>query len=639
MANEWLTAFADFHFLRPAWLWLVPVTLIAGLLLAKHRFTAPALENLIDSDLLPHLMQGSDQNHRRLFYLLTAGLMTLAIILAGPTWKKLPAPVFSNQDALVILLDLSPSMRAEDLKPDRLTRARMKTLDLLNARKDGLTALVAYSGEAHVVTPLTEDTETIANLLPALAPEMMPVPGSNPEMATQVALQLLQDSGHVSGNLLFVTDDIAPEAIRDISSQVPTGVRVSAIAVATKDGAPIPVGRGGFAKEQDGSIVVARYSPQDLRKLTSAHDGVYREISIDDSDIEAVLDTMTDISEAKTSEREFDQWHESGPTILLLLLPLLAIAFRRGWLIALVAVPMLLPQPSLAQDWSSLWKNKDQQAAELLESEKPAEAAEKFQREDWRATAKYRAGEYAEAENGFADNPYNLGNTLTQQGQYDQAIESYNAALARNPDDEDAVHNRDIAQKLKELQEQQSQQSQQQGDESEQSDSDQQQDQQQDQDQSQQEDQQQEQGQSQQQDQEQDQQQGQQDQSQAQQNQQAGQQAEPDEQQSQDQSAQPQAEPEQPEQEQSPEEQKAEATRDPKDPQEQQEQAEAQPGQLDDSELDPDEQQRLEQWLREVPDDPSGLLRAKFKYESRKRRQELRTGQWQAPENGAAKRW
>lgn len=631
MADSLTAFFADFHFLRPAWLWLLPAILLAGLLLAKHRFTAPALENLIDSDLLPHLMQGSDQNHRRLFYLLTAALMALTVILAGPTWKKLPAPVFSNQDALVILIDLSPSMRAEDLKPDRLTRARMKTLDLLNARKDGLTALVAYSGEAHVVTPLTEDTETIANLLPALAPEMMPVPGSNPEMATQVALRLLQDSGHTSGNLLFVTDDIAPEAIRDISRQVPTGVRVSAIAVATKDGAPIPVGRGGFAKEQDGSIVVAKYSPQDLRKLTSAHNGVYREISIDDSDIEAVLDTMSDVSEAKASEREFDQWHESGPTILLFLLPLLAIAFRRGWLITLVAVPMLLPQPSLAQDWSSLWKNKDQQAAELLESEKPAEAAEKFQRKDWKATAKYRAGEYAEAESGFADNPYNLGNTLTQQGQYDQAIDSYDAALARNPDDADAAHNREIAQKLKELQEQQSQQSQQQGDDSEQTDSDQQQDQQQDQDQDQQENQQQE-------DQSQDQ---QQDQNQPQQNQQSGQQPQTDEQQGNEQEQEQQQQPGQPapEEEQPADEQKQQAAGEQQESEDQQDQQQDQAGQLDDSDLDPDEQQRLEQWLREVPDDPSGLLRAKFKYESRKRRQELRTGQWQAPENGAAKRW
>ena len=79
-----------------------------------------------------------------------------------------------------MVLDLSYSMNSEDLAPSRLARARQKMLDLLVQRKEGQTGLIAYAGDAHIVTPLTDDTPTIANLLPALAPDMMPVPGSDP---------------------------------------------------------------------------------------------------------------------------------------------------------------------------------------------------------------------------------------------------------------------------------------------------------------------------------------------------------------------------------------------------------------------------------------------------------------------------
>jgi Ca-activated chloride channel family protein len=103
-----------------------------------------------------------------------------ALAAAGPSWKQLPQPVMQKQDALVLVLDLSYSMLATDLEPSRQDRVRRKILDLLRERREGLTALIAYAGDAHIVAPLTDDNPTIANLLPALNPGMMPCPAPTP---------------------------------------------------------------------------------------------------------------------------------------------------------------------------------------------------------------------------------------------------------------------------------------------------------------------------------------------------------------------------------------------------------------------------------------------------------------------------
>ncbi len=113
--------------------------------------------------------------------LLTGLALAIAsIALAGPSWQRLPQPIDQKTDALVVVLDLSLSMYARDVAPSRLVRARHAVTDILRARTEGFTGLVAYAGDAHAVAPLTDDVRTIENLLAALAPDMMPVLGSNP---------------------------------------------------------------------------------------------------------------------------------------------------------------------------------------------------------------------------------------------------------------------------------------------------------------------------------------------------------------------------------------------------------------------------------------------------------------------------
>lgn len=625
--------FADinqFHFLRPTLLWLILPAALACWALARTVFAAGGLQKLIDPDLLPHLLMRGGEKRPWLFTLIFALLTCAIIALAGPTWRKLPTPVYSNQDALVILLDLSPSMMATDLSPDRLTRARLKVLDILKQRKDGLTALVAYAGEAHVVTPLTDDTGTIANLVPSLSPQIMPVPGSNIEMAVEAGLRLIRDGANGSGRLLAVTDGIDKAAIGTIKDALRgSNVSLSILAVGSGDGSPIPKSNGsGFITDDSGAIVITNFDRRELTRLAHSTGGEFAQITVDDSDITRVLPENSSPGQAELTEREFDQWHEEGPWLVLLLLPLTLLLFRRGTLACTlpltIAILTLSTPKADAADLENLWQTPNQQGRELLQQGDAAGAAKQFENSQWRGTAQYRAGEFDAAAKNFAQSPdpqglYNLGNSLTQQGRFDDAIKAFDQAIQQSPEFADAVHNREIAEQLKKLQQQQQSQS---GQSDEQQQSDQQQDQQ---------------------DQNQQSQQGQQ-----QQNQQEGDQSQQQNagQDSQDQRNQqsPQQEQsssgqqEQDDQEQSESEQQQAQNGQQQEGNEQEQSAQAQPGDQE-SPLNPETQQALDQWLRQIPDDPAGLMREKFKYESLQRRRAYRSGEWQPPENGATQRW
>ena len=621
---------SQFHFLRPHLLWLIIPTAIACWLLARTALTSGRLQKVIDPELLPHLLMRGGEKRPWLFGLIFALLAAVIIALAGPTWRKLPTPVYTNQDALVILLDLSPSMMATDLSPNRLTRARLKILDILKQRKDGLTALVAYAGEAHVVTPLTDDTATIANLVPSLSPRIMPVPGSNIELAVETGLRLIKDGASGHGKLLAVTDGIAKAAIGTIKSELGgTNASLSILAVGSGEGSPIPKPNGsGFITDDSGAIIIANYDRRELSNLADSSGGRFAKISVDDSDINYLLPDEAPEAKAELAERDFDQWQEEGPWLVLLLLPFAALLFRRGTLACALPLIFLLPTPETeAAEWQDLWKTPNQQAEELLKEGKPAEAAKRFDNSQWRGTAQYRAGEYDAAAKNFAQSTdpqglYNLGNSLTQQGRFDEAIKAYDEALKRNPEFADAQNNRDIAEKLKELQQEQQQkqqQDQQQGDQDQQQQSQQQENQQQN-------------GNQQQQDQSEQNAESQQGQQDSDQNQ--GQGSE-DEQQSDERQAGQQPQDEQQEQEQQADSQQQQTGKEENKQGEQQQQSAS----AEESPLDPETQQALDQWLRQIPDDPAGLMREKFKYESLQRRRAYRAGEWQPPENGATQRW
>ena len=598
-----LSSITDFHFLRPAWLLALIPLAVAGWLLLRQRLATGRWRDAIDPELAGWMIEAGWRGTARLgLTALLMAWMVAVLALAGPTWERRPQPVAQSADALVVVFDLSLSMYAQDVSPSRLVRARLKISDILEQRRDGQTALVVYAGDAHTVVPLTDDTKTINNLLPALEPGLMPVLGARAEDAVAQAATLLTEAEAPDGRILLITDEILDAApVIDAADGYP----VSVLGIGSRDGAPIPldaVGRSGNLSA-DGRTVIARLDPQPLQAIARSTGGRYSEFTTSSADLERLLDPAA-AAEARADgdrDREFDLWIDRGPWLLWLVLPVALLMFRRGVVAALVLAALVSFTPTApvhaasADALRNLFERPDQRAVRQLRRGESDAAAATFEDSDWRATALYRAEEYALAADAFtadgadadvdadADAQYNRGTALARAGRFEDARDAYDAALALAPEHEDALHNRDIVERLLEEQkqnaenEQGSQQEDPNGDEgndSEASRRDEESSSQQSDD--------------------------------AQDNSEAG-----------------EGEPSQPE------EQEAEGQAP-----EEGEQA-GQSGKDDEimAQRTREQEQALEQWLRRVPDEPGALLQRKFRYESDRR---YRQGLRRAPEDAQA---
>ena len=465
---ELLELIHHFQWLRP-W-WLLAMLPAAGLAVLLHRRHASAgdWERVIAPALLPWLLeQRATPPRQRLPWIILAAWIIAALALAGPSWRELPQPVYRSEQPLVILFDLSPSMLAQDLKPDRLTRARLKLMDLLAARHEGTTALVAYAGDAYVVTPLSDDARTLAALAPALTPDLLPTPGSAPEIALAKALGLLANVGEQRGDILLITDGVSPDAAAAMTAQLAgaKAVRLSILAVGTAAGAPAPLPGSGFVRDRSGNMLIARLDSAPLQALARQHGGRYVELSADTRDVQMLTQTFAAQARERTLalHQNRDTRRDEGPWLALLLLPFAVFAWRRGLFAMLLLAPLLLgTPPASALEWQDLWQRPDQRGQRALEAGDAATAQKEFTDPARRGAAAYRAGDQgtAAAEFGKLDDAnahYNRGNALARSGDYPGAIAAYDRALELDPNLADARFNRALVQRVQQQQQQQQQ--------------------------------------------------------------------------------------------------------------------------------------------------------------------------------------
>ncbi|MEP1383012.1 MAG: VWA domain-containing protein, partial [Paraglaciecola sp.] len=533
-------------------------------------------------------------------------------------------PVYQLNTGKVVLIDMSLSMRATDITPNRLTRAKYKAIDLVNTITEGETGLVAYAGDAFTISPLSSDAQNLTTLIPSLTPEIMPIAGSEPVLGIEAAIELLNSAGYQQGEIFWITDGVSNQQMKEVSEVVnSSSFRLSILAVGTEEGAPIKLVDGELLKDNRGAIVIPKLTTANLKSLARSAGGRYVSMQSNDNDIDYLMEQdEIDISSSKEDQEQQDnfgdKWQEMGPYLLLLLLPFAAYSFRRG-LISVVLLTCLLPAytPSAqANWWQDMWQTKDQQALKAFNQNSFEEAASTFEDPLWRGTSQYKNQDYqgalasfsevSPADSTYPEAMYNAGNALAQLGELDQAIAAYDKVLASQPDHEDAAANKALIEKLKEQQEQQQDQQEQSDDQSEQQDGDNTDDQQQS-------DQQDSDGQesqnSDQQEQEQNTDQQESDQSEQRNSEQSESDSEPsqdaEDSEQQDQNAQQQEDNE--EQQQQAEEQQAQM-------------AEATEEELTDEQRE--QMQRMQSLLNKIPDDPAFLLKRKMLIESQQRKRE-----------------
>lgn len=419
---DWLTAL---HWLRPYWLWALLALPLLWMGWNARRKRESVWRDAVDPHLLPYLLErGGSAARSSVLWAMVA--YTLAILaLAGPSWRQAEQPVWQTRAPLVIALDLSSAALTPDLPPSRLLQARAKIATLLRERAGGQVGLVAYADDAFTVAPLTDDSANLILFLDALAPDVMPVDGSRSDRAIDLSAKLLKRAGFDRGDILLLTDHADTAAMAAAQSAARDGYRVSALGLGSAAGAAY--------RAAGGVISHARLDEASLRALARTAGGEYATATTDDGDLRAlgVLDPQQAGGAAMRGEKG-RHWQDGGYWLLPPLLLLALFAFRRGGAVAgSLLLLMLLPWSPAQAAGQDLWRRPDQLAHQRMQQ----------------GVAAYRKNDFAAAEKawktiGTADGYYNLGNALAKAGRYPEAIAAYERALRAQPGMADALANK-----------------------------------------------------------------------------------------------------------------------------------------------------------------------------------------------------
>ncbi len=446
-----------FKFLNPAWLLLLPPVWLIVWQFLKYYQQQSMWEQICDPHLLRKLIPTAvvAKRARWLSWILTIILTILILASAGPSWRMQPIPLFESTAARVIVLDLSRSMLAQDIKPTRFQRAIYKARDMVDAQAEGETALVAFAGAAFVVSPLTDDKQTLLNFLDSLKPGIMPIQGSRVDLSLSVAQKILSASSSENAHIYLLTDGATQlENARQQAEQADkNGYSVNVLAFGTQQGGPLKDASGRLARDEQGKLIVAKVFFEDLRSIATAGGGKFSKMTASDDDIRYLLSDDSDRNVAASEdskERSLELPLNDGIWLVWFILPFALLLFRKNvfWVVMMVVL-YPLDQKAYALDWQALWKNPEQRAfdayresdyknAEVLSSNPQLKGSAYFRQKDFENAQSWFARQ------GSAESYYNLGNALAQQQQFQQAVAAYGRALEIDPEMENASHNKKL---------------------------------------------------------------------------------------------------------------------------------------------------------------------------------------------------
>jgi len=278
----------NWHWQHPLWLLWIPLLISLAVIYRKTQVHKGLWEKHIDKHLLDylasnhHTKQNSRINQRFISSMAWIALIFCAIALAAPAWEKVEQPPITQQKRTIVILDMTLSMLVQDIKPSRAVRAKFKIRELLKSIPDGELALITFSGDAHIVSPFTEDFRAIDNLLAALSPDILPSIGSNPETAFALVNQMLEAQPKGYNSVVLLTDEILPSSVTNITQQLSPFInQLIVMGVGSSAGGLIPLSSGRFLKDDQGQIVSTQLDSRQLASFARQAGGSYLTLTND----------------------------------------------------------------------------------------------------------------------------------------------------------------------------------------------------------------------------------------------------------------------------------------------------------------------------------------------------------------------
>lgn len=319
---------ADFHFLRPGWLFALIAAAMLGWIAARREAAGAKWRHMIAPHLLRRLLIERRLAARVRPVHLTILLIVLgAVAAAGPTWRRERSPFFEDQAPLAIAIDLSQTMNAIDVSPSRLERAKLKVYDLLERRRGARTAIFAYAGSAHLVLPLTDDARLIRTYVDSLATRIMPVGGKDTAKALAVVEAGLEDEP-VPGTILFITDGIEAGAFEAFKRYRGRN-EIMVLGIGTAAGGPVKIGVDEFLTDSTGARVLSRLDVEGLRRLRSGTAVRVATFTADDDDVAWIVRRAQSHLRAAQAARN-TRWQDAGWWLMIPIAGLGALWFRRA---------------------------------------------------------------------------------------------------------------------------------------------------------------------------------------------------------------------------------------------------------------------------------------------------------------------
>lgn len=449
-----------FHFLRPLWLLLLVPAIALPIIWAQRHDLSRQLQGAIAPHLLKHLVITPQDNHRlRPVHLLAAMLALGAVAAAGPTWQQDRPDFLDDRAPLILAVDLSPSMDADDVPPTRLSAARNKLHDLVERRAGARTALIAYAGSAHLVLPATDDPELLNTFLQALSTNLIEKAGHDVPGVIDQAKRLLE-AENSPGTLVLITDGADPALNQQIGQHLKgVDLQVLVLAVGSNNSSVVRNAQGQPKVDANGRPMVANFDSKALQALADAANAPLGSLKLNDDDLDWIELHAQRHFQAVSDQGQEVHWKDAGYWLCWPLLLIALLCVRRGWRVhwlasLLLAVGLGLPSaPAQAGAFADAFFTPDQQGRWAFEHQRYPQAAAHFSDPYWKGVAAYNAADFDAALVSLANLDsaqayFYMGNSYVRLSRFPEAITAYQQALKRQPQFPEASSNLALAQAL-----------------------------------------------------------------------------------------------------------------------------------------------------------------------------------------------
>ncbi|MDD2390511.1 MAG: VWA domain-containing protein [Desulfobacterales bacterium] len=463
-------------------IWVVPVLLLVCILgMRKRRAVLSKFSSLKGLSCIVPDAAGKRRWVKT--FLMLCVVMFASVALSGPQYGYKWQEIERKGIDIIIALDCSRSMLADDIKPTRLDRAKREVFDLLNMLRGDRVGLVAFAGTAFLQCPLTLDYEAFNLFLNTLTPDFLPIGGTDLPAALDTASAAFNTQDRSEKAILLITDGESTGENPEETAQrlKKAGVKLFCVGVGKPEGVPVPDPKGGFKKDASGSIVLTRLDEKTLQTLSVLTGGAYVRSVAGDMDLDVIysreirgkMEASTVSGGRKQVWEDRYQW-PLALAIIAFIIELFLPSVRAG--VAIVVMGMVLLNGPVAEAQSL--NRSLQNGVKAYETGEYETALKQFIDAQLKAPDRpelyynigntyYRIDDFESAGQNYkqalsSENPqirqkayYNLGNVQYRTGNYPEAVSSYEQALKLDPNDEQASANMQFVKKVMQQQKEQ----------------------------------------------------------------------------------------------------------------------------------------------------------------------------------------